>query len=492
MLAATDPHRTNRATDVQKLGVFVLVIGIGLGVIAPIALSRDVSLVAPVIGISIICGAVIIAYVTSRRSRDAFEPIFLIALTAALGFAAGAIYSASGLGSQSANWGPKPGVLMGFVGLASLLAGYFVIRRPITPAVFGNLDRAWDSSRAVWLGVVCMIVGAIGYAAAFQNGEYFVYSTTALVEVANSPRSFFASFTFAGLTILSISCFRSTRALTRAIPWLLAVVVTAALLPTGIRYTLLYVAVSVALPYHYHRARLHPVLFPIFLAAVVLVLLPIGELYRNEYRASGASSPTAVAQLVTSTARDASDLGLDGYFQYALQAEFKRVDFASVASAVHAVVPSEIPHQYGATYLAIPLAFVPRIFWPDKPTYQFDNEIGRVSGYLQPNDYRTSIKYGYFGEAYLNFGWLGLTLGLFVAGMMFRIAYAKLVATPQRQSPTATLLYSLILLYIATIETPLGPAVGGATREAVILLSLLWLLTRIHPATRFKSLIPKA
>jgi O-antigen polysaccharide polymerase Wzy len=494
LLAANARHLARQAFHFHIAGVLVLAGGIGVGTTAAIALSgivRDVSLVGPVIGICAICGAVIISYVTSRRSRDAFEPVFLIALTAGLGFAGGAIYSSTGLGSQSANWGPQPGVLMGFVGLAFLLAGYFAMRRPLAPVGFGSLDEAWDSGRAVWLGIMCVIVGTIGYFGAIQNGEYFAYSTTALVEVANSTWSFFASFLFAGLTILSISCFRSASALARAIPWLLGTVVTAALLPTGIRYALLYVAVSVAVPYHYHRARLHPILFPIFLAAVVVLLLPIGELYRNEYRSTNASSPAVVAQLVANTARDVSNLGPGGYVQYALDNEFQRVDFASVASAVQAVVPSEIPHQYGATYLAIPLGFIPRILWPDKPTYQFDNEIGRVSGYLQPNDYRTSIKYGYFGEAYLNFGWLGLTVGLFMIGMMFRIAYAKLVGLQGRQSPTATLLYSLILLDIATIETPLGPAIGGATREAVVLVVLLWLLTRAR-RTASKSSISDA
>jgi hypothetical protein len=155
------PPALAKFTDVHKLWVVVLVVGVGLGATAPIALlgiGSDAPLVGPVIGIFAICGAVIISYVTSGRSRDAFEPVFLIALTASLGFAGGAIYSGSGLGRQSANWGPQPGVLMGFVGLAFLLAGYFAMRRPLAPVGFGSLDEAWDSGRAIWLGIMCMIV----------------------------------------------------------------------------------------------------------------------------------------------------------------------------------------------------------------------------------------------------------------------------------------------------------------------------------------------
>jgi len=460
-------------------GIALAIVGgaaaVGIAVPALITAVLDPAMWLPTIGVVLVAGVVISAFLLGNRRHDPFAPIFSIALIGCLGFAGGAIFSATGHRIASVSWGPTPGVLMGFVGLVSLLAGYFSVPR-LRPWQSQRLDKAWDSQRATWLGIGLMVVGVVGYIGAIRNTEYFAYTNNDLITGTNSTWGFLASFLFVGLTVLSISCFRARNRAIRSLPILLGAAITIALLPTGIRYVLFYVAVSIGLPYHYHRAQLHALLFPIALIALVMLILPLGQLYRTEYQATGASDPSQAIGLLVLTKNDAVALGVNGYVSYSLDTEFARVDLASVASAVNAVVPSKIGFQYGATFLAIPVAFIPRYLWPDKPTFQFDNEIGRASGVLQPNDFRTSYKYGYFGEAYLNFGWFGLTLGLFLLGIIFRSLYAGLVSRPQ--SPTGTVVYSLFFLPIATIETPLGPAFGGAVRLAVIVLALLWVLTR--------------
>ena len=63
----------------------------------------------------------------------------------------------------------------------------------------------------------------------------------------------------------------------------------------------------------------------------------------------------------------------------------------------------DVPFQEGRTLVAIPLAFIPRIIWPDKPDVStgqlFNHEI------IQGEVADTYISPSHVGELYWNYGW---------------------------------------------------------------------------------------
>jgi hypothetical protein len=81
------------------------------------------------------------------------------------------------------------------------------------------------------------------------------------------------------------------------------------------------------------------------------------------------------------------------------------------------------PFQNGATLVAVPLAFIPRLIWPDKPDVPtgqlFNHEFvrgGSADTYISPS---------HLGELYWNFGWPGLLVGLTFIGALLGLVAAK-------------------------------------------------------------------
>jgi hypothetical protein len=94
-----------------------------------------------------------------------------------------------------------------------------------------------------------------------------------------------------------------------------------------------------------------------------------------------------------------------------------RTDMIHQLAYVYSLTPSEIPFQYGGTYSYFFVAFIPRIIWPNKPvatanstfavTYRITTEEGAR---------RSTFGMGLVTEAYINFGWYGVLIIMFLQG----------------------------------------------------------------------------
>jgi len=81
--------------------------------------------------------------------------------------------------------------------------------------------------------------------------------------------------------------------------------------------------------------------------------------------------------------------------------------------------PKERDFLYGSTYLAILVNPIPREFFPSKPV-----GIGAIIGDVDPiSRAGTSISITFFGEAYANFGIIGVILVPFIGGVISKIIF---------------------------------------------------------------------
>jgi hypothetical protein len=103
----------------------------------------------------------------------------------------------------------------------------------------------------------------------------------------------------------------------------------------------------------------------------------------------------------------------------------------------------DVPFQAGRTLVAIPLAFIPRLIWPDKPDVPtgqlFNHEI------IQGEVADTYISPSHLGELYWNFGWPGLLLGMLSIGAILGFVAAK-CSLAERTSVTR------LLVLLATVQ----------------------------------------
>ncbi|MFB6264014.1 MAG: O-antigen polymerase, partial [Bradymonadaceae bacterium] len=107
-------------------------------------------------------------------------------------------------------------------------------------------------------------------------------------------------------------------------------------------------------------------------------------------------------------------------------------------------VPEHLPYQYGRSYVVWLVTPVPRTVWPDKPAIRTGALVGEA---IFNTPERTGVPPGVIGELYINFGLVGIPIGMFLVGFGLRSLYVTL--RPHLKSRNGALVYLCFL-------TPLG------------------------------------
>jgi oligosaccharide repeat unit polymerase len=120
------------------------------------------------------------------------------------------------------------------------------------------------------------------------------------------------------------------------------------------------------------------------------------------------------------------------FAQDTLQTAWKSVDSplaatvsemgGSLLTVVYTVdlVPSRWPYEYGSTYLYAALTIVPNFFWDIHPSVAHSSS-ARLIWEVSPATAQKGggIGFSYISEAFLNFGWLGTPVAVFLLGYGF-------------------------------------------------------------------------
>jgi hypothetical protein len=135
--------------------------------------------------------------------------------------------------------------------------------------------------------------------------------------------------------------------------------------------------------------------------------------------------------------------------------------------------PVDIPHWDGATYVSLVGMAVPRFIWPDKPTKELGQAFGHRYRYLDETNLSTSINLPYFVEFYVNFGELGIILGMLFVGLIYRCL--EFVMNRPGQSALQSLIALILLAPLWNIESDFSLTFGGLLLNGVA----LWMVYRV-------------
>jgi hypothetical protein len=83
--------------------------------------------------------------------------------------------------------------------------------------------------------------------------------------------------------------------------------------------------------------------------------------------------------------------------------------------------PNNIPYWKGETYKIIYSKFIPRIFWPNKPSDITGNIAGKRYEMISVSDFRTSWNFPILNESYANYGFMGVIIVTFFLGILVRL-----------------------------------------------------------------------
>ena len=103
-----------------------------------------------------------------------------------------------------------------------------------------------------------------------------------------------------------------------------------------------------------------------------------------------------------------------------LNLSLSRTSLLTLAATAVAKTPDLVPFQYGHLYSYIPISWVPRALWPDKPSMNDANQFYQVAyGITRKQDLsHVSISVGVLTEGYISASWFGTALIMFLVGAL--------------------------------------------------------------------------
>jgi hypothetical protein len=237
------------------------------------------------------------------------------------------------------------------------------------------------------------------------------------------------------------------------------------------------VAIIATAVYIYERRKL-PLVAIMIGILIVLFLQPGKEKFRERYWRTGASE-SYVERFnfwmdISWSAWGEALSNSDGEQARNLaNATLGRVSLLQQTANVMESTPERVPYQNGRLYSYMLVTFVPRLFWPDKPSVNDSNRWYQVAYRLtMPNNLNgVSIAVGYLPESYINLGWFGPPLVMFWLGIvlgLFDKIFLRRASGLLLNSIGVALLPQLLL-----VEAQLAQYIAGVGQQVAIALITL-------------------
>ena len=166
-----------------------------------------------------------------------------------------------------------------------------------------------------------------------------------------------------------------------------------------------------------------------------------------------------------------AEKGPVGAFSMGGDAAASRSAILDMLADVTRRTPRDIPYWRGTTYLSLIGVAIPRVLWPGKPEKRLGQDFGHRYTYIDARDMATSVNLPFMVEFYLNFGPIGVYLGMLLTGAFLRIVDFTL--NRPGQDVLESLASAAILLPLLNIESDFSLIFGGVFLNVVAMRILL-------------------
>jgi len=248
------------------------------------------------------------------------------------------------------------------------------------------------------------------------------------------------------------------------------------ILGAGMIARVLFIIIFLSLTYWHFRRKIP------WKAAVVTALLLIALLsVRGEFReltwggAYAEKNPIGKSMLF-------SELVFTKRESYTKGSELASTRTAHILSFAYVVdlTPERVPYWMGKTYLTLLWTPIPRVIFPWKPEKTLGQEFGHRYGFLDPFDLTTSCNLSQLIEMYANFGIIGVIIGMFIVGVIYR-SLNEMLCHP-KAGEGGLLIGLFIFMGLANIESDLSLVFGGVIHYIILLAIFSRLIKEGSPA----------
>jgi hypothetical protein len=136
---------------------------------------------------------------------------------------------------------------------------------------------------------------------------------------------------------------------------------------------------------------------------------------------------------------------------------------------------------YGQTFVQGMEVFVPRFIYPNKPSLNIGNWTAHNYDILAPTDSVTNISPTYMGELYMNFGFTGVVVGMFIMGIIAVLVDRHMIVVRNNWS------MPFMVVSISWQESFLGHTFLPFIKNTAMLWLFLILMASIIPNKAYRS-----
>ncbi len=242
-----------------------------------------------------------------------------------------------------------------------------------------------------------------------------------------------------------------------------------------------------AIVYHYCKRRFR--LWEIALIGLPVLMFAFGVV--NFYRfvvVGSEGSPKNIGDIVSRVSSASSLLSSKKGVAEEPSALEQMVDRDAGVDALALVMkytPHPFPYKFGSDWLQIPLTFIPRQIWKDKPLSvpAADFETTYMG---EPSDFNGFSSIHVISDLYGNFSLPGILLGMFLIGAVLRFVY--LFCSPSRENSLGVFLYTALFPeLIHSFEGDVPYALIGLLRLALLAAGAAFFLGARYRRSRFSS-----
>ena len=162
-------------------------------------------------------------------------------------------------------------------------------------------------------------------------------------------------------------------------------------------------------------------------------------------------------------------------------ATVSRLSLLEQTANVIELTPAQIPYQYGRLYAYLPITFVPRFLWPEKPSVSDANKWYQLAYHLtaSANIENVGIAVGTLTESYISFGWIGPVTVMFCLGIFLGVLRELFMRTA-----SGLLLSSIgvaLLPGLLVVESQMSVYIAGLAQQVLfVFLTLAPVITVVR------------
>lgn len=362
-----------------------------------------------------------------------------------------------------------------FFGVLALVVGYYTRPVELFLRVVPAPRFEWEPRSAKMIALLFMIAGFVGLAL-LKTGRTFPGGGQIIVFISN--------FGLIGILTLFLLQLRGQLGLWPTLGlWLVYVpLYTALAISGGNSGPIAIYVLALGLVYIGERRRIP------LLALLVSLLLLFPFMYaKYQYRdmvwqggkAEFATVDDALKHVQTFADLAAQTTTFHGSkLGFALHVIFVRFDIAYIFAHITKLTPAQVPFLDGQSYADVLWKVIPRLLLPDKPNPGYGQIFGHMYYILAPDDLTTSINFPQMVEMYVNFGAMGVIVGMFLLAQVYRMLTYFL--NGQHQGDWIAVFAASIFANECRIESNFSLVVAGVLYH-VILLLLIGFFIRVLP-----------